>query len=408
MPLFCKVCKTREASFKYDYENKAEYCKGCAEPEMVDIKHIKCKVCKIRRPNFNYDYENKAEYCKGCSEPDMVDVVNIKCKVCKIRRPNFNYEYEGKGEYCKTCAEPDMVDVNSNKCTFPNCYKNARYGIPCNKPTKCSIHIEENMMFKPRKQCEMETCHQVATFSNIGKIPMRCEIHKIIDDIMVVERICVNCGNVDILSRNGKCIHLCEMIEQFKNIKKYNKVYEERILHFLKTHYLLPNEYSIKIDFACGGKHSEVKEIGYDFKTHKVYIEVDENQHKSYCDMGEFNRMKNIYFNEGGIPTVFIRYNPNKYKDIRCKKKRKLTVNMYTQSQKEEKLLKWIKYYETFSNVPYNLSVHYLFYDNHNHIGNTLFEIPPYENHQINGKECQICKSVFYIDAMYEKHKQLH
>ena len=59
MPLFCKVCKTREASFNYDYENKAEYCKTCAEPEMVNVRSLKCKVCKIRRPKFNYEYERK-------------------------------------------------------------------------------------------------------------------------------------------------------------------------------------------------------------------------------------------------------------------------------------------------------------------------------------------------------------
>ena len=56
------------------------------------------------------------------------------------------------------------------------------------------------------------------------------------------------------------------------------------------------------------------KEFRYDFGTCKVYIEVDEKQHKSYCELGEVNRMKNIYMNAGGITIVFIRYNPHNFK----------------------------------------------------------------------------------------------
>ena len=59
MPLYCKVCRTRQANFNYEYETKAEYCKKCSEPEMIDVKHLKCKVCKVKHASFNYEYETK-------------------------------------------------------------------------------------------------------------------------------------------------------------------------------------------------------------------------------------------------------------------------------------------------------------------------------------------------------------
>ena len=118
-------------------------------------------------------------------------------------------------------------------------------------------------------------------------------------------------------------------------------------------------------------KNSEEKEFGYDFGTHKLYIEVDENQHKSYCEVGEINRMKNIYMDDGGIPVIFIRYNPDNYqingkKQDTCQKKR------------EVELVKWIKYYQQFENIQgYNLSVQYLFYTDGDNT--KLHEIEPYE-----------------------------
>ena len=64
-----------------------------------------------------------------------------------------------------------------------------------------------------------------------------------------------------------------------------------------------------------------------------MYIEVDEKQHKSYCELGEVNRMKNIYMNAGGITIVFIRYNPHNFK---TDGKRKVF------SKREELLIKWL------------------------------------------------------------------
>ena len=159
---------------------------------------------------------------------------------------------------------------------------------------------------------------------------------------------CELCSRLDVLI-NNKCVNFCSLEEQAKIIKKHTKRKELRILNILKTEYREPDEYNKRVSFDCGNKNSEEKEIGYDYGTHKIFVEVDENQHKSYCELGEVNRMRNIHQNEGGIPVLFIRYNPDNFSENR--------KNKIPQAKREELLIKWLKFYEDVNNVKHDLNL---------------------------------------------------
>ena len=155
-----------------------------------------------------------------------------------------------------------------------------------------------------------------------------------------------------------------------------------------------PTEYNVRVDRDCGGVNSEEKEIGFDFGKYIVFLEVDENRHKSYCELGEINRMKNIYMNEGGIPIIFIRYNPDNFVDNN-KKKQKLS-----QAKREELLIKWLKHYKE-EGVKYHLSVNYLFYDGWNKEEVFEYEIDAYSTEEF---KCEKTDKIFYIKSQYEEH----
>jgi len=142
-------------------------------------------------------------------------------------------------------------------------------------------------------------------------------------------------------------------------------------------------------------KNSEVKEIGYDFGTHIVYIEVDENMHKyNYCQLGEIKRMINIYFDDGEIerPTVFIRYNPDSFVDSNNIEQK------LSQLKREKLLIEWIRYFK--SNAPKEkLSIKFLFYDGHNNGRGMHYYIDPYKIPKI--RSCEKCSKEFYIKEMY-------
>jgi hypothetical protein len=383
----CIVCKKTRPTYNKPGETKATHCKKCADPDMEDIKNPKCIVCKKTQPTYNKPGETKATHCKECADPDMVDIKNHKCIVCKKKQPNFNKPGETKATHCSKCAEPDMVDIKNHKCIV--CKKGASYGIPCNLPSRCVSCKEDGMISNPRKKCLIKDCKKTAMYGS--KIPIHCEIHHNDNDIYLVERKCSKCDKIDVLI-DGLCVNFCCMVEKAKDIKKHQKIKEKRVLNIISAEYRKPDEYNKRIDRSCGGKESEEKEIVFDFDTHQVHVEVDEKQHKSYCKLGEFNRMNNIYMEAGGIPILFIRYNPDNYYE----NGKKIDI---PQAKREELLIKWLKYYENIDNLPYNLAVHYLYYNDCNE--KKCYEIDPYEMFE---KSCDKCNNTFYIKELFEEH----
>jgi hypothetical protein len=105
------------------------------------------------------------------------------------------------------------------------------------------------------------------------------------------------------------------------------------------------------IDSSCNMKRPD---FVYDCKTHFVVVEVDEDQHSNHLESCETSRMMQIA-QSIGMPTIFIRYNPDKYKaddEIPEKTRRKI-------------LIEWVNHCMVLEpkNGDEFLRVVYLFYD---------------------------------------------
>jgi very-short-patch-repair endonuclease len=78
-----------------------------------------------------------------------------------------------------------------------------------------------------------------------------------------------------------------------------------------------------------------------DFTFDRLVVEVDEKQHKQYCETKEMDRMRAIT-EEANQPMVFIRFNPDTYK-----------INGVVQNvpieERHQMLLEHIQYYLSFS-----------------------------------------------------------
>ena len=384
----CGRCCVLLHNEKFFYNGKIHKCCFSCNNKRSNPKNI-CKTCGIRA-RYNFKNNTIGIYCKKHSKPGMVNVKNHKCIDCKEKHPVFNNPGETKGLYCKDCSKPGMVDIKHPKC---HCGKRTSYGIPCNQPSRCAVHKEEGMISKPRGKCRIKKCNEIAIYG-INK-PIHCENHKTDNDVDLVERKCAKCGSIDIII-NGLCVNFCGLTEKHKELKKHQKLKEKRVLKILEVNFMKPTEYNARVNRDCGGVNSEEKEIGFDFGNFKVFVEVDENRHKSYCELGEINRMKNIYMNEGGIPIVFIRYNPDNFVDDN-KKRQQLS-----QAKREELLIKWLKKYKE-EGVKYSLSVNYLFYDGWKEGELFEYEINPYNTDEF---KCDKTNKIFYIKSQYEQHLQ--
>mgnify|MGYP006140514913 CR=1 FL=1 len=364
----CRQCKQRLIDISFYYNDKLhKTCFSCSKIRIS--KQNICSICGIRAI-YNIIGETIGIRCSSHRDANMVNIKSSKCITCKNKCPSFNHIGETKALYCSGCAEPNMVDIKSPKCI--TCKKRASYGIPGFASSMCVKHKTDNMISKPRSKCKKENCKLNAIYGI--KYPIHCETHKNENDINLTETKCEECGLLDVCI-NGLCINTCSDSEKITyEMKRRQKVKEVRVLKILESEYGKPHEYNVHVSSKCGGKNSEEKEFGYDFGTHKLYIEVDENQHKSYCELGEINRMKNIYMDDGGIPVIFIRYNPDNYK-IDGKKQ-----NISPQ-KREIELLKWVKYYQNVDNIQgYDLSVQYLFYTGGDNA--KLHNIEPYANNK--------------------------
>jgi hypothetical protein len=95
-------------------------------------------------------------------------------------------------------------------------------------------------------------------------------------------------------------------------IPRQFKLKEHYVMDALKEHYkdTLTMTFDKTIEGGCS-KHRP--DLFIDFGTHCVIIEVDENQHTAYeCEQ---KRMIALYEDIGFRKVVFIRFNPDAYKD---------------------------------------------------------------------------------------------
>ena len=123
----------------------------------------------------------------------------------------------------------------------------------------------------------------------------------------MVEKKCKQCGLIEIPSMkiDGICVY-CDETYKKTQIRK-----EEVIKHLLDENNIKYDTHNIVVnDTKCNLYRPD---FTIDMTTHMVILEVDEFQHNAYICECEYNRMVNITQSLGGIPVIWIRYNPDIY-----------------------------------------------------------------------------------------------
>lgn len=406
-PAFCVICKSEEMinvkdkkcncgnGLKiYNYEGlKAEFCSLCKNSDMVNVIHTKCN-CGKAFPNYNF--ENLiAKYCNKCKLEGMINVKQQKC-FCNKKRPCFNFEglpskycsecklegminvnnkkcecgntyliynYEGlQGSFCNKCKKEDMIDVSKNKCF---CGKSIPYfNFEKLKPLFCASCKQDGMINLISKKCI--SCDLLPSFNykNI-KTPLYCSHCKKDGMINVIQQICKaeNCQTIGNKNYKGFCTncyqHLFPLDPLTFQIRSKTK--EIAVRDFINS----------KFEDFYHDKPLWYNEISCDCTTKRridhrklingtlLCIETDENQHKSYSKANEEARYHDLFMAYGG-KFVFIRFNPDKYKDKSGKSCNPMLFNRLIVL--EEEIEKQIKRIENDENKEL-LEVIELYYD---------------------------------------------
>ena len=291
---------------------KARFCGLCKTPEMIDVRNKKC-ACG-NRPSYNYEGMS-AKCCTKCKLEGMIDVVHKKCS-CNSAIPVYNYEGK-KAKYCSKCKEPDMINVVDGKCVCG--IHIAYYNYENLQPLFCSNCKAKDMIkvtFTKKCFCKKS----LPTFNFKGLTAEYCNSCKSEDMIDVKHKRCKadNCpirGNRTYKDYCTNCFQNLFPLDPL-TFQISSKTKEIAVRDFINSkfkgfHHDIPLWYNGKeCDCTVKRRIDHRKLIGNTL----LCIETDENQHKSYSKEDEIARYNDLYMAHSG-KFIFIRFNPDKYKD---------------------------------------------------------------------------------------------
>lgn len=216
------------------------------------------------------------QYCFGHRNVGMSKVIWF----CDCGKDAFYGNKKFEPTHCGTCKMEGMWRVLQNFCKALNCDNAAKYGLPDKKPIVCINHMRKGMVNRIRPQCQL-------------------------------------CMSVGINKKyTPYCAGCFFFIHPNDPRKRYFKTKEKAFLQPIRERY--PN---MVIDQIIDGGTSKRRPDGLiKLDGFSVIIEVDEGQHLAYETICENKRMMELFVDLGSKPVVFIRINPDGYRDSQGKR----------------------------------------------------------------------------------------
>ncbi len=300
----------------------AAYCADhMVHGEMVDVVNKRCETPGCNNHPIYADLGKTRAFCKKCKKDGMVDVTHKRCQKPGCDKIPTYAEFGDPAAFCKQCKKDGMVNVVSKRCETPGCTTRALYGYLTFPPERCAQHqdSENTMVFNPTARCIIKGCREIATSGKASK-RQHCSDHAQPGEISFAKQMCA-CGEMTMLSPKSQlCVGCDPNYSMVKRVKMEENAVRSLLVHNGYKHFV----YDRALPDNCGMTYRP------DFLFEKpgffVTLEVDEHQHKTYHCAGhcicepndmpcecEYKRMREITF-INTLPTLFLRFNPHKYK----------------------------------------------------------------------------------------------
>lgn len=205
------------------------------------------------------------------------------------------------------------------------------------------------MIVRPRGRCAAPNCSELALWGK-GATTKHCDAHKEESEVNLVEGACANCGLMYVLRSDGTC----QSCEEFGHVKRNHLEKQRRVKAALEAAKFRIESYDRMLDQGlCSRKRPDFVIDGI---AHAIVVECDEYQHRGASYACEERRMWDIA-QALGRPTIFVRYNPDGYKDAAH------TRQDPPAARREEVLVRWVRHLMAIEPTGDFLSVIYLYYD---------------------------------------------
>lgn len=324
--------------------NKKQYCATHAEEGMYKLS--KEKKCKKENCNItpSYGLENGiAEYCAQHKLESMIQLYQKCIYPDCSKRARYNKKGEKGCKYCLEHKDDDMLDIHKDICIELECNNVAEFNVKSiKKGIYCSLHKKENMCSNKNIICKETDCITIAYFGTKEEPRQYCSSHKKENMFNYTSGRCQSCDLYQVKRKPFLC--------SYCNPNANQKTKEMQVVDFLNKNNIqfIHNK---SVGYLCGNFRPDIL---IDCNTHFIVVEIDEEQHKQYTKECEFARMNNIYL-ANGLPTVFIRFNP----DIYTINKKKYKTQLLT------RLNNLLKLIDEYSNKEINnyIELLYMYYD---------------------------------------------
>jgi hypothetical protein len=349
-------CKTHP-TFNIEGQTKALYCSTHKKEGMINVISKTCihDGCKVI-PIFNIEGQTKALYCSTHKKEGMINVISKTCihDGCKVI-PTYNIEGSKKALYCVTHKNEEMVDIKHKTCIHDGCKVIPNYNIECSKKALyCVTHKKEGMVDIKNKTCIHDGCKTHRTFNIEGQTTaLYCSTHKKEGMINVIYKTCLHDGckvrptyniegskkalycvthkkevMINVISKtcnsswcytrvqekyDGYCLYCYMHLFPDKPVSRNYKTKEYAVVEYVKNKFPYLDWIADKIiNGGCSKRRPDlILDLGYQI----IIIEIDENQHIDYDCSCENKRIMQLSQDLNHRPIIFIRFNPDDYKD---------------------------------------------------------------------------------------------
>ncbi len=321
-------CKTIPV-FNFLGELSAKFCNKHKEEGMVDIKNKSCQYpeCKTQ-PHFNYEGELRAKFCCVHKEEGMIDINSKKCDYSECKtQPHFNYEGELQAKFCRIHKLDGMINVKSKTCQHSGCTTMPSYNfLNINKRLYCSKHKLDGMIDVTNKTCEYPGCkihpsfnfeeNQTAKFCNNhkeeGMIDIKSKKCRAYDQIKN-EYYCKTQANIKYKGYCAPCYQYLFPLDPL-SYQIRSKTKEIAVRDYINENFVGFQHDKPLYSGNCDCSNRRRIDHRFLIGNTLLCVETDEGQHKDYNKKDEEIRYDDLFMLHSG-KFIFIRFNPDKYKN---------------------------------------------------------------------------------------------
>ncbi len=256
------------------------------------------------------------------------------CNLCKVDKDNDSF-YKGRRQ-CKKCRNEKIKEYKKEY------YKNNQDKIKeYIKNNQDKIKENRKEYHKNNKDKIKEYYKEYEKNNQDKRKEYKKEFYKNnkdkIKEYTKEYRKCRSCHLFQTKSKNNYLCSYCS-----PNSSKRQKTKELQLKNYLEKYYQLIHNKKVNLDNSC---QTYFPDFLIDCNSFFICIECDENAHKSYNKNCELIRMNNITYSLG-LPTIFLRFNPDK-KGIKMKTKQiilKSYIDYYTDKKLSDNVIEYLFY----------------------------------------------------------------